>query len=347
MDRLFRSFSQADASISRRYGGTGLGLAISRRLAELMGGSLSAESTGVAGEGSLFRLEIRADEAAVVRTAPASEKVDVAGRRILVVDDNATNRRIVSTLVARWQMIPRDTGTPGEALAWIRAGERFDVAILDFHMPDLDGIALAEAIRAARPAESLPIIILSSVGVRERSSKAVAAELSKPVKPSALHDAIVSVLAADDTARPVRAPARASVDADLAERHPLRILLAEDNAVNQKLALRLLDRMGYAADVANNGAEAIAALEQDAYDVVFMDIQMPEMDGLEATRQARSRWPDRKLRIVAMTANAMEGDREMCLAAGMDDYISKPIRPDALAAALVAATPPAQDAVHG
>jgi len=347
MDRLFRSFSQADASISRRYGGTGLGLAISRRLAELMGGSLSAESTGVAGEGSLFRLEIRADEAAVVRTAPASEKVDVAGRRILVVDDNATNRRIVSTLVARWQMIPRDTGTPGEALAWIRAGERFDVAILDFHMPDLDGIALAEAIHETRRTDPLPIIILSSVGVRERSSKAVAAELSKPVKPSALHDAIVSVLAADDTARPVRAPARASVDADLAERHPLRILLAEDNAVNQKLALRLLGRMGYAADVANNGAEAIAALEQDAYDVVFMDIQMPEMDGLEATRQARSRWPDRKLRIVAMTANAMEGDREMCLAAGMDDYISKPIRPDALAAALVAATPPAQDAVHG
>ena len=339
MDRLFRSFSQADASISRRYGGTGLGLAISRRLAELMDGSLSAESSGVPGEGSRFRLEIQADEAAISRAAAVQEAVDVAGKRVLVVDDNATNRRIVATLTARWQMIPRDTGAPTEALEWIRAGEPFDLAILDFHMPDLDGIALAEAIRAARPAESLPIIILSSVGARERSSPAVDAELTKPVKPSALHDAIMSVLPAGRAGRPARAPARTGVDADLAERHPLRILLAEDNPVNQKLALRLLGRMGYAADVAGNGAEAIAALERDAYDVVLMDVQMPEMDGLEATRQARARWPTRRLRIVAMTANAMEGDREMCLAAGMDDYVSKPIRPEALAAALVAASP--------
>jgi CheY-like chemotaxis protein len=218
-------------------------------------------------------------------------------------------------------------------------------------MPDLDGIALAETIQAVRPRGPLPIVILSSVGTRDRDSAAVAATLSKPVKPSALHDVIVSVLAAGTARRPARRAAGADVDSELARRHPLRILLAEDNAVNQKLALRLLGRMGYAADVANNGAEALAALESDAYDVVFMDVQMPEIDGLEATRQARARWPERKLRIVAMTANAMEGDREMCLAAGMDDYVSKPIRPDALAAALVAtaplAGPSAGGPVHG
>jgi signal transduction histidine kinase/DNA-binding response OmpR family regulator len=349
--RLFQSFSQADASISRKYGGTGLGLAISRRLAELMNGTLSAESSGVAGEGSVFRLEIEAEEAAAVRPEAPTEAVDLAGRTVLVVDDNASNRRIVSTLTARWGMTPRDTGTPAEALGWVRAGDPFDLAILDLHMPDLDGIALAETIQAVRPRGPLPIVILSSVGTRDRDSAAVAATLSKPVKPSALHDVIVSVLAAGTARRPARRAAGADVDSELARRHPLRILLAEDNAVNQKLALRLLGRMGYAADVANNGAEALAALESDAYDVVFMDVQMPEIDGLEATRQARARWPERKLRIVAMTANAMEGDREMCLAAGMDDYVSKPIRPDALAAALVAtaplAGPSAGGPVHG
>ena len=340
MDRLFQSFSQVDASISRRYGGTGLGLAISRRLAELMDGSLGADSTGVEGEGSTFHLRFRAGEAPGIVPAPAVPAEELAGRRVLVVDDNETNRRIVRAQVARWGMVTTDTGSPLEALAWARAGQRFDLAILDLHMPDLDGIQLAEAMRdlargTAQP--PIPVLILSSVGARERRSDAVAKELIKPVKPSALLDAVVTVLAPDAVARPAAGSQHEHGPALLGAEHPLRILLAEDNAVNVKLALRLLERIGYAADVAENGFEVLDAVEREPYDVVLMDVQMPEMDGLEATRRIRRQWPDRPLRIIAMTANAMGGDREMCLAAGMDDYLSKPVRPQLLAAALEAA----------
>jgi CheY-like chemotaxis protein len=176
------------------------------------------------------------------------------------------------------------------------------------------------------------------VGTRERRTDAVAAELTKPVKPSALLDAVLTVLA-PDAARPAARPSPvAASGAGLGATHPLRILVAEDNPINVKLALKLLERMGYDATVAGNGFEVLERLEQDPYDIVLMDVQMPEMDGLEATRRVRARWPDHTLRIVAMTANAMEGDREMCLAAGMDDYLSKPIRPEALAQALTATT---------
>jgi GAF domain-containing protein/CheY-like chemotaxis protein len=336
MGRLFQSFSQADASISRRYGGTGLGLAISRRLAELMDGSLTATSDGVAGRGSTFELTV-AVQAASDPMAPAPVRlVDLTGRRVLVVDDNATNRRIMRTLIERWGMSVRDSGSPREALAWIGAGERFDLVIADLHMPELDGIALATALRAADAGAGTPVIILSSIGVHDRTSEAVAASLVKPVKPSALYDTIATVLAGQATAVPVR-PAGAGIDRGLGARHPLRILLAEDNPVNQKLALRLLERMGYRADVAENGLAAISAVEGSTYDVILMDVQMPELDGLEATRRIRRRWPGGTPRIVAMTANAMDGDREACLAAGMDDYISKPIVPEALQATLMAA----------
>ena len=272
--------------------------------------------------------------------APAVPAEELAGRRVLVVDDNETNRRIVRAQVARWGMITTDTASPLEALAWARAGQRFDLAILDLHMPDLDGIELAEAMRdlargAAQP--PVPVLILSSVGARERRSEAVAKELTKPVKPSALLDAVVTVLAPDAVARPAAAPAHEHGAVLLGAEHPLRILLAEDNAVNVKLALRLLERIGYTADVAENGFEVLDKVEREPYDVVLMDVQMPEMDGLEATRRIRRQWPHRPLRIIAMTANAMGGDREMCLAAGMDDYLSKPVRPQLLAAALEAA----------
>ncbi len=268
--------------------------------------------------------------------APAADPVELAGRRVLVVDDNATNRRIMSTQLARWKMVPRETGSPTEALAWIRDEAPFDIAMLDLHMPEMDGTELARAILAERRDPPIRIVIVSSVGARERREPGIAAELTKPVKPSALHDAVVSALAG--IARPEAVPVpRTSADARLAESRPHRILLAEDNEVNQKLALRLLERMGYAADVATSGVEALAALEREPYDLVLMDVQMPEMDGLEATRRARSRWAGRNLWIVAMTANAMEGDREMCLAAGMDDYVSKPIRPEILAGAIAAA----------
>jgi signal transduction histidine kinase/CheY-like chemotaxis protein len=335
MSRLFQSFSQADASISRRYGGTGLGLAISRRLAELMDGSIVATSDGIAGRGSTFELSFEANAATdEVAVAPV-RLVDMAGRHILVVDDNATNRRILRTLIERWGMTARDTGSPREALGWVAGGERFDLVIADLHMPELDGIALATAVRASATGAQTPVIVLSSIGVHERESDAVATSLVKPVKPSALHDAIATVLAGHAAAVSVR-PTGAGIDHDLGARHPLRILLAEDNAVNQKLALRLLERMGYRADVAENGLAAISAVEGSTYDVILMDVQMPELDGLEATRRIRRRWPGDRPRIVAMTANAMDGDREACLAAGMDDYIAKPIAPEALQASLMA-----------
>jgi GAF domain-containing protein/CheY-like chemotaxis protein len=340
MDRLFQSFSQADASIARRYGGTGLGLAISRRLAELMGGSLTVESEGKAGEGSTFHLDVRmpvAREDAVAPSRPPRVEADLSGRTVLIVDDNATNRRILVAQTARWGMVPRETGSPLQAIEWIEAGERFEIALFDLLMPDLDGLELADRLRAIEKAgkrKRMPAVILSSVGMRDRDGGAVDAWLAKPVKPSALHDTIATVLLG---AVPARVPAAKPADdgtAPLGERHPLRILLAEDNAVNQKLALRLLAQMGYTAEVAGDGLQAIAALERDAFDVVLMDVQMPELDGLGATRRIRATWPERPLWIVAMTANAMAGDREACLAAGMNDYLSKPIRPPELAAAL-------------
>jgi GAF domain-containing protein/CheY-like chemotaxis protein len=342
MDRLFQSFSQADASISRRYGGTGLGLAISRRLAEAMDGDLSAESSGVPGEGATFHLVVRLDAApaSAVKRHADREVVELTGRNVLVVDDNATNRRILAAQLARWSMKTRVTASSNEALAWIRGGERFDVVLLDLFMPELDGIALADAIKdtVAQPPK---LVLVSSAAVKERANPSLDAVLTKPVKPSALHDVLVTVLASAGSAdRAVRAPDRPSVDPGLAARHPLRILLAEDNAVNQKLALRLLSNMGYKADVAGDGARAVAAVEEGAYDVVLMDVQMPELDGLEATRQIRARWPNRSLHIVAMTANAMAGDRDACLAAGMNDYLSKPIDPAVLAEALARAPSP-------
>ncbi len=337
MDRLFQSFSQADASISRRYGGTGLGLAISRRLAELMGGSIEAASDGVAGKGSRFRLTVQAAAAPEVAASEPVRLIDLAGKEVLVVDDNATNRRIVAKLLQRWGMTAVPSGSPREALAWVDAGRRFDLAIVDLHMPELDGIALATALRATEAGASTPVVVLSSLGAHDRTSEAIAGFLVKPIKPSALYDALATAIAGRSTTVSVRSSGP-GIDHGLGARHPLRILLAEDNPVNQKLALRLLDRMGYRADVAGNGLEAIAAIEGSNYDVVLMDIQMPELDGLEATRRIRRRWPgDEGPRIVAMTANAMDGDREACLAAGMDDYIAKPIAPEELQAALVTA----------
>jgi signal transduction histidine kinase/DNA-binding response OmpR family regulator len=337
MGKLFHSFSQVDASIARRYGGTGLGLAISRRIAELMGGTLEATSSGVPGQGSTFQLLVRMPAAAADAVTPARSirtDVDLAGRRVLVVDDNATNRRILVAQTARWGMVPRETGSPAEALSWLAAGERFDIALVDLLMPEIDGLELAARVPAADGESPMPVVILSSIGTRDRDDAAVAAWLAKPVKPSALHDVIATVLLGAVVARPV-APAAADAEGRLlGQRHPLRILLAEDNPVNQKLAIRLLAQMSYRADVAADGRQAVDAIEKGAYDVVLMDIQMPELDGLGATRQIRATYPDRPLWIVAMTANAMAGDREACLAAGMNDYISKPIRPAELAAAL-------------
>jgi PAS domain S-box-containing protein len=337
LDRLFHSFSQVDASTSRRYGGTGLGLAISQRLVELMGGRIAV--TSQVGAGSEFRFTIRAAAAAAPQTHRDLRGVQpsLRAKRVLVVDDNATNRRILASHLDAWGMSVRATASGGEALAWIRTGEHFDVGILDMHMPEMDGVALAEAIRQQPSGANLPLVLFTSLGRAEAraESQGFAAYLHKPIKPSQLFDTLASVLAERAVYVPQRGMAPSGLDPGMARRHPLRILLAEDNVVNQKVALRLLEQMGYRADVAANGVEAIDAVGRQAYDVVLMDVQMPELDGFEASREISRRWPGaRRPRLVAMTANAMEGDRERCMAAGMDDYVAKPIRPEELVAAL-------------
>ncbi|HMB85633.1 MAG TPA: GAF domain-containing protein [Methylomirabilota bacterium] len=338
LGRLFQSFSQVDASTTRRYGGTGLGLAISQRLAEMMGGRIGV--TSEEGVGSDFHFSIRAAATEVpvqIHRDLSGIQPTLRGKRVLVVDDNATNRRIVTAHLEIWGLTSRASESPLEALEWVRAGERFDLAILDMHMPEMDGVALARAIRPLPAGATLPLVLFTSLGRREARAEdeGFAAYLHKPIKPSQLFDALVSVLADQPIHVTAGRSARSDLDPEMAARHPLRILLAEDNVVNQKVALRLLAQMGYRADVAANGLEAIEAVERQTYDVVLMDVQMPELDGFEASREINRRWPGgRRPRIVAMTANAMQGDRELCVAAGMDDYVAKPIRVEELVAAL-------------
>jgi len=338
MSRLFQSFTQADSSTTRKYGGTGLGLAISKRLSELMGGHMWAQSDG-AGKGSTFFFNIVAP---IGDLPPARQRSFVGvqpalqGKRMLIVDDNATNRRVLELQTSKWGMASRATESPQEALRWLKQDGAFDLAILDMHMPEMDGVALAREIRRGKHA--LPLVLFSSLGRREAGDdeRLFAAYLTKPLRQSQLFDTLVGLLgheAASRTEPEAHAPSR--IDPELAARHPLRILLAEDNVVNQKLALRILQQMGYRADVASNGLEAVESVQRQVYDVVLMDVQMPEMDGLDAAREICSRWgPRERPRIVAMTANAMQGDREMCLAAGMDDYMTKPIRVERLVEAL-------------
>ena len=332
--RLFQSFSQADSSTTRKYGGTGLGLAISKRLAELMGGTMWVESAGP-GRGATFHFTLRApaaDSPEIDRREFIGPQPALRGKRMLVVDDNATNRRILALQAAKWGMAVLETGHPAQALEML-GSDRFDLAIVDMHMPGMDGTALARHIRES--GHSLPLVLFGSLGRGEAGSKLFAATLAKPLRQSQLFDTLVTLLGQDAAPRLAPPVASPKVDATLATRHPLRILLAEDNVVDQKVALRLLQRMGYRADLASNGIEAIECVERQPYDLALMDVQMPEMDGLEAARRITARWPagDRP-RIVAMTANAMQGDREECLAAGMDDCVTKPIRVEALVAAL-------------
>jgi CheY-like chemotaxis protein/HPt (histidine-containing phosphotransfer) domain-containing protein len=332
MDRLFKSFSQVDASTTREFGGTGLGLAISHRLAELMGGRMWVESEP--GVGSRFQFTL------VLAAAPgAPGDADVgprlAGRRMLIVDDNATNRRVLSLQARSWGMDSEATASGRQALDWLRAGQRFDVAVLDMQMPEMDGIELGRAIRRLGEHDQMPLVMLTSMGRREDAADAVgfAAFLHKPSKASALYNSLVAALDGSTTPRP--AGSDTGLDATLAARHPLRILLAEDNAVNQKVAVGMLGAMGYTCDIAGNGLDAVSAVTATTYDVVLMDVLMPEMDGLRATRAIRALTAlERQPRIIAMTANAMEGDRETCLQGGMDDYVSKPVRVAELVAAL-------------
>ncbi len=338
-DRLFKVFSQVDVSTTRRYGGTGLGLAISKRLSELMGGRIWAESEP--GKGSTFHFTIVADEVeALERAAADREQPELAGKRVLIVDDNASNRLLLKLQTERWGMRARDTNSPAVALEWIVQGDPFDVALLDYQMPEMDGIALAREIRAARGAHAPVLILLSSTGQSLASAHAnagFAAGLSKPLRLSHLRDRLLETFG---DRRDTSAGAVPPVARDVGSPVPLRILIAEDNAINQKVALRLLERLGYGADVVGDGRQALARLDHAVYDVILMDVQMPEMDGLEASRAICARWAaSERPRIIAMTAEAMQGDRDKCLAAGMDDYIVKPVTLDRLAAALAKCRP--------
>jgi CheY-like chemotaxis protein len=340
MNRLFQAFSQVDASTTRRYGGSGLGLTISKRLAEMMGGTMWVESE--AGQGSTFQFTILAEAVpAQRRVYLRAPELELIGKRMLIVDDNATNRRILTKQVQSWGMLPCAAASGPEALEWIRRGDPFDVAVLDLQMPEMDGLTLAAEIRKHRDPQALPLVMLTSLGrtVGAPPEVSFAAYLTKPIKPSQLYDVLVGIF----VGRPihVREPAaRPRFDPQMGQRHPLRILLAEDNVVNQKVALRILERLGYRADVAANGLEVLEALERQSYDVVLMDVQMPEMDGVETTHHIVEQWPEeRRPRIVAMTAHAMQGDRERYLEVGMDGYISKPVRVEDLVEALEGCQP--------
>jgi CheY-like chemotaxis protein len=343
IDRLFQSFSQADVSTSRRSGGTGLGLAISRRLAELMGGEMWVESAGIPGQGSTFHVRVPFGLPAEA-AAPAQAPVLLTGRRVLVVDDNAEVRASVARVLQSLGAEVITASSLAEAKAEAAGDGPLALAIVDESLPE-PGLDLVASL-GARDGGGVPSILLSSFGRREAIGReadqrgiAIAGHVSKPVKPGSLSAAVAVALGlaspAGEAAKRAGGP-----DPEMATRHPLRILLAEDNPVNQRLAVKLLEQRGYAIDVVDNGLEVIDAVERIPYDLILMDVQMPEMDGLEATRRIVERWhaADRP-RIVAMTANATQEDREACIMSGMDGYIAKPIRVPELLAELEAARP--------
>ncbi|MCD4751795.1 MAG: PAS domain S-box protein [Anaerolineaceae bacterium] len=340
LNRLFKSFSQVDSSTTRKYGGTGLGLAISSKLAQAMGGRMWVES--VAGKGSTFHFTILADVDPDAKPLTSqSVQPQLEGKRVLIVDDNATNRLILTKQTESWGMKPQAVSSGKEALSLLKEGHVFDIGILDMQMPEMDGFTLAEEIETIYHENNLPIIILSSMGrTKPRAGdKNISAFLNKPIKTSSLFNVLLSTIGSTPTR--VEKPEKIQkFEGNMGTRHPLRILLAEDNPVNQKVALLFLKRLGYLADVAGNGIEALQALKRQSYDVILMDIQMPEMDGDEATRKIREDWPkEQQPYIIAMTAHALEGDREKYLSLGMDSYVTKPVKLDELVKALEAANP--------
>ncbi len=349
--RLFQPFSQVDASTTRNFGGTGLGLAICKRLAESMGGTIWLESRDSSGElakagnppdlfcsvdipqtGSVFYFSIVLPVSIQAESAKSNRSIaTLQDRKVLIVDDNATNRQILILQTESWLMQPQAYENAETALAGLKAGAEFDLGILDLHMPGMNGLELGQAIHELTNHEKLPLIMLSSVGQGNNliASRHFAAAITKPIKQSALFNVLLRIL---NESQAVQAESKSiTPDVSLAEMSnhlpPLKILLAEDNKVNQMVALRILERLGYRADVAGNGLEVLEALHRQPYDVVLMDMQMPEMDGVTATQEIHAQFPQEKHpRIIAMTANAMQGDRELCLDAGMDDYVSKPIK---------------------
>ena len=325
---IFEAFSQADSSFTRRYGGTGLGLTIASQLVQLMGGQLQLDSA--VGRGSRFHFTIPFALSDAKPTGQPVEQPTLLGLPVLVVDDNATNRRILDEMIRGWGMKPMAVDSGPQALAALRnaagIGRPFRLVLLDMMMPEMDGFAVAQEIAKGDGAERPAVIMLSSAHkdeiARRTGAVGISAFLLKPVRQSELLDAIFAVMkvtVAEETHPPEPAPDHQT---------PLHVLVAEDNSVNQRLALRLLEKRGHRVKIVGNGAQAIEALAQDDFDVVLMDVQMPEMDGFQATAAIREqeRASGDHMPIIAMTAHAMRGDRERCLEAGMDDYISKPLR---------------------
>jgi two-component system sensor histidine kinase/response regulator len=329
---IFDAFTQADASTTRKHGGTGLGLAISSRLVSLMGGRIWAESK--VGEGSVFHFVARFT--LPIGRPPQFPRIEpelVRGTRVLIVDDNSTNRLILEEMTRNWGMQTGAVGSAHEAISVLRQahkmGARVQLVLSDVNMPEVDGLTLTEWIRQDPELADTTVIVLTSeahpADIKRFDELKVAAHLMKPVKQSELFDAIGMSLGvavpADEEGEALRGKRKATLP-------PLRVLLAEDSLVNQKLAIGLMQKHGHSVVVASNGKEAIAALASQEFDVVFMDVEMPEMDGLEATAviRVKERQAGKHVPIIAMTAHAMKGDRERCLEAGMDGYVSKPIR---------------------
>ena len=334
INKLFKSFTQADNSTTREYGGTGLGLAISKRLSELMGGEIWVESE--VGKGSTFYFTVLVSPSSEFTCDLPLNPIQLVEKRVLIVDDNTTNREILTKQTESWSMIPLVVESGFKALELLKKKEKIDIGILDMQMPKMDGLTLGKEIHQLPDYQQLPLIMLTSIGSPEKSENKsdFVAFLNKPVRQSRLYSTLIEIISGQPITTNQSTSEYLQLDPQMAEKNPQRILVAEDNVVNQQLVLKLLERMGYHPDIAANGIEVLKALENKNYDVIFMDVMMPEMDGITATKEIKKLALNKQPRIIAMTANVMKGDQEKCMEAGMDDYISKPIHVQELVATL-------------
>jgi signal transduction histidine kinase/CheY-like chemotaxis protein len=341
---IFEAFTQADTSTTRKYGGTGLGLTISSRLVEMMGGRIWVESEFGSGTHFHFTAMVEVADSQAVKPGTIAPPEMLRGVKVLVVDDNRTNRGILGVMLKRWEMKPTSVESGEEALEQLSsardAGDPYGLILTDMHMPIMDGFGLVERIRQSPSLATATIMMLTSAGHRGDAARCqelgVAAYLLKPIRQSELREAIARALGAKEQEGVIGLITRFSLHDGLDPSEFLRVLLVEDNAVNQRLAARLLEKRGHRVVVTANGLEALKALEKGGFDLVFMDVQMPEMDGLEATAAIRKQEEQsgKHQEVIALTAHAMKGDQERCLAAGMNGYLSKPIRPQELDAIL-------------